>query len=194
MVVRMGKEYLDQSLKPEIRAKALLEEMSLEEKAAQLTGVFPFDEEYKNYDAIAESTRHGIGEVSTLEMRRMETLEEAAAWQRKVQEIVMENSEHHIPACQFPGWNRQGRRFRPGTGGADCGDCEPAGSSLRDYPCAGSGSGYFQGFPYGAAGRNIWGRPGPCLGTGRCLYQRNPERGDCGAQDGERGKAFSGIP
>ena len=26
----MGKEYLDQSLKPEIRAKALLEEMSLE--------------------------------------------------------------------------------------------------------------------------------------------------------------------
>ncbi len=28
----------------------------------------------------------------------METLEEAAAWQRKVQEIVMANSEHHIPA------------------------------------------------------------------------------------------------
>ncbi len=98
MVVKMGKEYLDQSLEPEIRAKALLEEMSLEEKAAQLTGVFPFDEEYKNYDDIAESTRHGIGEVSTLEMRRMETLEEAAAWQKKVQEIVMENSEHHIPA------------------------------------------------------------------------------------------------
>lgn len=98
MVVKMGKEYLDQSLEPEIRAKALLEEMSLEEKAAQLTGVFPFDEEYKNYDDIVESTRHGIGEVSTLEMRRMETLEEAAAWQKKVQEIVMENSEHHIPA------------------------------------------------------------------------------------------------
>ena len=28
----------------------------------------------------------------------METLEEVAAWQKKVQEIVMENSEHHIPA------------------------------------------------------------------------------------------------
>ena len=94
----MGKEYLDSSLKPEIRAKALLKEMSLEEKVAQLTGVFPFDEEYKNYDVIAESTRYGIGEVSTLEMRRMETLEEAAAWQKKVQEIVMKNSEHHIPA------------------------------------------------------------------------------------------------
>lgn len=98
MVVKMGKEYLDSSLKPEIRAKALLKEMSLEEKVAQLTGVFPFDEEYKNYDVIAESTRYGIGEVSTLEMRRMETLEEAAAWQKKVQEIVMKNSEHHIPA------------------------------------------------------------------------------------------------
>lgn len=66
MVVKMGKEYLDSSLKPEIRAKALLKEMSLEEKVAQLTGVFPFDEEYKNYDVIAESTRYGIGEVSTL--------------------------------------------------------------------------------------------------------------------------------
>ena len=28
----------------------------------------------------------------------METLEEVTAWQKKVQEIVMENSEHHIPA------------------------------------------------------------------------------------------------
>ena len=39
----MSKEYLNASLAPEKRAKALLEEMSLEEKAAQLTGVFPFD-------------------------------------------------------------------------------------------------------------------------------------------------------
>ena len=36
----MSKEYLNASLAPEKRAKALLEEMSLEEKAAQLTGVF----------------------------------------------------------------------------------------------------------------------------------------------------------
>lgn len=36
----MGKEYLDSSLKPEIRAKALLKEMSLEEKVAQLTACF----------------------------------------------------------------------------------------------------------------------------------------------------------
>jgi len=94
----MSKEYLNASLAPEKRAKALLEEMSLEEKAAQLTGVFPFDEEYKDFDGISKRVPHGIGEVSTLEMRRMETLEEVAAWQKKVQGIVMENSEHHIPA------------------------------------------------------------------------------------------------
>ncbi|WP_270414140.1 glycoside hydrolase family 3 N-terminal domain-containing protein [Blautia faecis] len=94
----MSKEYLNASLAPEKRAQALLEEMSLEEKAAQLTGVFPFDEEYKDFDGISKRVPHGIGEVSTLEMRRMETLEEVAAWQKKVQEIVMENSKHHIPA------------------------------------------------------------------------------------------------
>ena len=32
-----------------------------------------------------EQTKYGIGEVSTLEMRRMETLDEVANWQRKVQ-------------------------------------------------------------------------------------------------------------
>ena len=53
------------------------------EKAAQLTGVFPFDEEYKDFDGISKRVPHGIGEVSTLEMRRMETLEEVAAWQKK---------------------------------------------------------------------------------------------------------------
>lgn len=94
----MSKEYLNAALAPEKRAQALLEEMSLEEKAAQLTGVFPFDEEYKDFDGISKRVPHGIGEVSTLEMRRMETLEEVAVWQKKVQEIVMENSEHHIPA------------------------------------------------------------------------------------------------
>lgn len=39
-----------------------------------------------------------MGEVSTLEMRSCLTLEEAAAWQRRVQQIIMDNSPHHIPA------------------------------------------------------------------------------------------------
>ncbi len=41
---------------------------------------------------------YGIGQVSTLEMRRIGTLEEAAGWQRKMQETVMRQSPHHIPA------------------------------------------------------------------------------------------------
>ena len=94
----MDKKYMDPALRPEERAQALLEEMSLEEKVAQINCVFPFDKICYDFDAISEGTRHGIGEVSTLEMRRMETLEEVAAWQKKVQEIVMENSEHNIPA------------------------------------------------------------------------------------------------
>ena len=57
----MSKEYLNASLAPEKRAQALLEEMSLEEKAAQLTGVFPFDEEYKDFDGISKRVPHGIG-------------------------------------------------------------------------------------------------------------------------------------
>ncbi len=94
----MSERYLDTKLEPALRAQALLEELSLEEKIAQINCVFPFDNDCNNYKKIAEGTKRGIGEVSTLEMRRMETLEDAAKWQKKVQEIVMENSEHHIPA------------------------------------------------------------------------------------------------
>lgn len=55
----MSKEYLNASLAPEKRAKALLEEMSLEEKAAQLIRCFPFDEEYKDFDRISKRVPHG---------------------------------------------------------------------------------------------------------------------------------------
>lgn len=94
----MSKEYMDTTLRPEERAKALLSEMSLEEKMGQVSCVFPFDAVCFDFDYISENTKQGIGEVSTLEMRRMETLEKAAQWQRRVQEIVMANSAHHIPA------------------------------------------------------------------------------------------------
>ncbi len=94
----MKKDYLDMSKTPQERASALLMELSLAEKMAQVNCIFPFGESYIDMEKITESTPFGIGEVSTLEMRRIETLEEAAAWQRKVQEIVMENSPHHIPA------------------------------------------------------------------------------------------------
>ncbi|MBD5525576.1 MAG: beta-glucosidase [Lachnospiraceae bacterium] len=94
----MGEQYLDETKTPQDRATALLAEMSLDEKMAQVNCVFPFGEMYEDMEKISEDTPFGIGEVSTLEMRRIETLEEAAKWQRKVQQIVMDNSPHHIPA------------------------------------------------------------------------------------------------
>jgi beta-glucosidase len=94
----MDRNYMDTTLPPTERAKMLLAELSLDEKMAQVNCIFPFDTIYKDFDCISGQTRHGIGEVSTLEMRRMETLEAVAEWQRKVQEIVMANSPHHIPA------------------------------------------------------------------------------------------------
>lgn len=80
------------------RAEALLRELSLDEKMAQVGCIFPFNGEEHDFEAISRQTRWGIGQVSTLEMRRMKTLEEVAAWQRKVQRIIMDNSPHHIPA------------------------------------------------------------------------------------------------
>ena len=90
--------YKNPAYTPKKRAEALLGEMTLEEKMAQVNCVFPFGEQYNDWEMISAKTPFGIGEVSTLEMRRIESLERAGAWQRKVQEIVMENSPHHIPA------------------------------------------------------------------------------------------------
>ena len=88
----------DQSSIPERRAEKMLGELSLEEKMAQISCIFPFGETYGDMEGISRSVPFGIGEVSTLEMRRIETLEEVAQWQRSVQKVVMENSPHHIPA------------------------------------------------------------------------------------------------
>lgn len=88
-------KYLNPSLSPEERAKDLLERMSLEEKMAQTNCVLvPLgrEEEAKAY------CTYGIGEISTLEVRNIETLQGAAEFQRRLQEAVMENSPHHIPA------------------------------------------------------------------------------------------------
>ena len=63
----MSAAYLDQTLEPEIRAQALLEEMSLEEKAAQLTGVFPFDENYKVSDTKNHFVVNDISQLADME-------------------------------------------------------------------------------------------------------------------------------
>lgn len=94
----MGKRYLDKRIPPLERARLLLEELTLDEKMAQVNCIFPFGETYTDMKKISRDVPFGIGEVSTLEMRRIGSLKEAAQWQRDVQKIVMNNSPHHIPA------------------------------------------------------------------------------------------------
>ena len=90
--------YLDPARPPEERAAGLLAQLSPEEKLAQLGCIFPLGEDYTDIEKYCDTMPYGAGEVSTLEMRRIGTLEEAAAWQRAMQRRVMEHSPHHIPA------------------------------------------------------------------------------------------------
>ncbi|MFR6278925.1 MAG: hypothetical protein ACLULM_08720, partial [Acutalibacter sp.] len=64
----MSDLYLDTSRSPEQRAPALLEELSLPEKMAQVRGIFPFGAYGENWEAISRMTKNGIGQVSTLQM------------------------------------------------------------------------------------------------------------------------------
>ena len=89
------KHYMDASLPPKERAELLLKEMVLDEKIAQLTGVFSVKGREKQ---MAAFFKNGIGQISALGFRMCESIEEAAAWQHQLQTMVMENSRLHIPA------------------------------------------------------------------------------------------------
>ena len=87
--------YLDTNLSAEERARLLLADLSLEEKMAQVAGVFAM----KGYEEqLSAFMRNGIGQISTLFFREEKSKESAAAWQHQLQQIVIDNSPHHIPA------------------------------------------------------------------------------------------------
>lgn len=86
------KKYRNAALSPEVRAKDLLSELSLAEKMAQVQCFLLGHVEPR------EVLRHGIGHVSTLEIRNVKTLQEVAEILTEVQRQVMESSQHHIPA------------------------------------------------------------------------------------------------
>lgn len=88
-------KYMDPALTPQERAEDLLSKMSLDEKMGQVNCLFPLGD---NYGALSEQAKHGIGQVSCLDVREIESLEEVSEWQRKLQTMIMENSKHHIPA------------------------------------------------------------------------------------------------
>ncbi len=100
------KTYMDTSLSAKERAELLLRELSLDEKLAQLTGVFFINGMEKR---MAPFFKNGIGQISTLGFRMLDSMEEAAAKQRELQTIVMENSAHHIPAV----FHMEGSHWRP---------------------------------------------------------------------------------
>lgn len=88
--------YMDTTRSPRERAEALLAEMSLPEKMAQIVGIFAArgtEEQLRAY------LPNGVGQISTLFFREEKDHQEAAAWQRELQTIIMENSPHHIPAA-----------------------------------------------------------------------------------------------
>ena len=89
------KNYMDAAQSPRKRAELLLKEMTLDEKMAQLVSVFAVK---GVEDRMATLFKNGIGQISTLEFRACDSLEEIASWQRQLQTMVMESSRLHIPA------------------------------------------------------------------------------------------------
>jgi beta-glucosidase len=70
--------------------------MNLKEKMGQIVCFFP--RKLSEYDELEKDYTHGVGQVSALEMRQLDTLEDASRFQREIQEKVMALSEHKIPA------------------------------------------------------------------------------------------------
>lgn len=89
-------KYKNTALSPEERARDLLSRLTLEEKMAQLSCIFPRGKD--DFDGVQHQAAHGIGEVSALEMRTISTSQECAELQRELQKRIMANSPHQIPA------------------------------------------------------------------------------------------------
>ncbi|MFV0556552.1 MAG: glycoside hydrolase family 3 N-terminal domain-containing protein [Lactovum sp.] len=92
----MAKRYMNIDLTAEERAELLLAELSVEEKMGQVVCHLPND--HSNYEKIKEDNPNGCGMISCLEMRTLETIEEVVQFQKEVQMLVMDMSEHNIPA------------------------------------------------------------------------------------------------
>ena len=89
------KIYEDRNASPRVRAQALLKELSLEEKMAQVN-CYWFPQEGAE-DAHAGDLACGIGVVSCLEFRGKK-MGDVLKRRNEIQKRVMENSPHHIPA------------------------------------------------------------------------------------------------
>ena len=90
-------KYQDSMLSPKERAEDLLDKLSLEEKMAQIRGVWQSggpDDDTENW-----IRGRGIGQISALPLQMEETeREEAIQWLHRLQERIMAESPHGIPA------------------------------------------------------------------------------------------------
>lgn len=87
--------YMDKTLSPELRAADLLARLTIQEKLAQLAGAWL---PHGDFDGFVAKVQHGIGQISTLSMREMTSIEEVVWHQHKAQELVMKQSRFGIPA------------------------------------------------------------------------------------------------
>lgn len=94
MSARTIHPWMDKQLAPDKRAGLLLEQLSLDEKMAQVSCFFPTD-----ITLTADFTERfpfGIGEVPCLEARSALTLDDVTAFQRRVQADAMEGGYANI--------------------------------------------------------------------------------------------------
>ncbi|SFB58355.1 beta-glucosidase [Cohnella sp. OV330] len=87
--------YLDCSRPAEERAADLLRRMSLEEKMGQIVGFMPGKDPI---DQLEKDYPHGAGEVSMLFVGQLRDREAVAEQVTRIQQKIMELSEHRIPA------------------------------------------------------------------------------------------------
>ncbi|TRY17706.1 beta-glucosidase [Tessaracoccus rhinocerotis] len=86
----------DPALPPKVRADLLLRELTPEQKLAQVSCYMPTD--IADTSDFLSRHPHGVGHVSTLEVRRATSLADVVDFQRHLQEVVMKASGHGIPA------------------------------------------------------------------------------------------------
>lgn len=89
-------DHRDTTLSPNERAKALLAQMSPEEKLGQLVGYLPWMNIRGKW--MPEMPAQKVGQVSALQMRTLKNTEDAIAFQQNMQQTIIDRSAHNIPA------------------------------------------------------------------------------------------------
>ncbi len=89
------KTYMNATLDPKKRALHLLEDMSIDEKMGQVNCFLYGHVNFEDFDSLYP---FGVGEISLLEMRALNTIDECIEVQHMLQKKAMEQSPHNIPA------------------------------------------------------------------------------------------------